>query len=123
MINKSSVNTNTPPLLHSTAKFLHYYFFLLPLSDYYAPTLQFGVRRAYLATICSSYLHSSMYKYQPISTKLGLNIYDCEISDEFDYGSNRTGRTGVICPRIRKLLYFTLFTLQHLQISTSEHQR
>ena len=35
-------------------------------------------------------LHSSIYKYQPISTKLGQNVYDHKISDEFDYGSNRT---------------------------------
>ena len=35
-------------------------------------------------------LHSSIYKYQPFSTKLGQNIYDYRISDEFDYGSNQT---------------------------------
>ena len=33
-------------------------------------------------------LHSNIYKYQPISTKLGQNVCDCKISDEFDYGSN-----------------------------------
>ena len=43
-------------------------------------------------------LHSSIYKYQQISTKLGQNLYDHKISDEFDFGSNRTGTTGVICP-------------------------
>ena len=26
----------------------------------------------------------------PINTKLGENVYDHKISDEFDYGSNRT---------------------------------
>ena len=35
-------------------------------------------------------LHSSIYKYQPISTKLGPNVYDHKILDEFNYGSNRT---------------------------------
>ena len=43
-------------------------------------------------------LHSSIYKYQPISTKLGQNIYDHKILDEFDYGSNQTRMTRVICP-------------------------
>ena len=43
-------------------------------------------------------LHSSIYKYQPISTKLSQNVYDHKISDEFDFGSNRTRITGVICP-------------------------
>ena len=34
-------------------------------------------------------LHSSIYKYQPINTKLGQNVCDYKISDEFDYGFNR----------------------------------
>ena len=46
----------------------------------------------------SDCLHSSIYKYQPISTKLGPNIYDHKISDEFDYGSTRTRTVCVICP-------------------------
>ena len=33
---------------------------------------------------------SVMYKYTPISTKLCQSVYDYKISDEFDYGSNRT---------------------------------
>ena len=41
---------------------------------------------------------ASIYKYQPISTKLGQNFYDHKISDELDYGSNRTRTSGVICP-------------------------
>ena len=48
--------------------------------------------------IISLYLHSSIYKYQPISTNLCQNIYDHKTLDEFDYWSNRTGTTGVICP-------------------------
>ena len=43
-------------------------------------------------------LHSSIYKYQPISSKLGQKIYDSKISDEFDYGCNQTKTTGVIYP-------------------------
>ena len=66
-------------------------------------------------------LHSSIYKYQPISTKLGQNIYDYKISDEFYYGSNQTRTSGVICP-CYILLYFTLFTVEHLQISTNQRQ-
>ena len=42
-------------------------------------------------------LHSSIYKYLPINTKLGQNVCDHKISNEFDYGSNQT-RTFVICP-------------------------
>ena len=34
-------------------------------------------------------LHSSIYEYQPINTKLGQNVCDYKISDEFDYGSNQ----------------------------------
>ena len=35
-------------------------------------------------------LLSIIYKYWPISTKLGQNVYDYKILDEFDYGSNQT---------------------------------
>ena len=31
-------------------------------------------------------LHPSIYKYRPMSTKHGHNIYDNEILDEFNYG-------------------------------------
>ena len=43
-------------------------------------------------------LHFSIYKCQPISTKLDHNIYDNKIWDEFDYGSDRTRTSGDICP-------------------------
>ena len=43
-------------------------------------------------------LHHSIYKFRPISTKHGHSIYDNEILDEFDYGSNPTVTSGVICP-------------------------
>ena len=43
-------------------------------------------------------LHPSIYKCRPIGTKHGHNIYDTEILDEFDYGSNPTVTSGVICP-------------------------
>ena len=46
----------------------------------------------------SDCLHSSIYKYQPISTKLGQNVCDCKISDEFDHGFNWTRTILVICP-------------------------
>ena len=42
-------------------------------------------------------LHHGIYKCRPISTKHGHNIYDNEILDEFDYGSNLTVTSGVIC--------------------------
>ena len=32
----------------------------------------------------SDCLHSSIYKYYSINTKLGKNVYDHKISDEFD---------------------------------------
>ena len=34
----------------------------------------------------------------PISTKLGHYIYAHKVLDEFDYGTNRTRPSGVICP-------------------------
>ena len=42
----------------------------------------------------SDCLHHSIYKCRPISTKHGHSIY----YDEFDYGSNQTVKSGVICP-------------------------
>ena len=42
----------------------------------------------------SDCLHHSIYKCGPISTKHGHSIYD----NEFDYGSNLTVVSGVICP-------------------------
>ena len=33
-----------------------------------------------------------------MSTKHGNNIYDKEILEEFNYGSNPTVTSGVICP-------------------------
>ena len=36
------------------------------------------------------YTLDSIYKYSPIRTKLGQNVCDDKISDEFDYGFNRT---------------------------------
>ena len=43
-------------------------------------------------------LHFSIYKYQPISSKVGQNIYDSKISYGFDEGCNRNRTSGVICP-------------------------
>ena len=50
-------------------------------------------------------LHSSIYKYQLISTQLGQNIYDHTISHELTSGCNRTRTSGVICPWIKKECY------------------
>ena len=46
----------------------------------------------------SDCLHSSIYKCRPMSTKHGHNIYNNEILDEFNYGSNLTVTSGVFCP-------------------------
>ena len=46
----------------------------------------------------SDCLHSSIYKCRPMNTKHGHNIYYNEILNEFNYGSNPTVTTGVICP-------------------------
>ena len=39
----------------------------------------------------------SIYKYKPINTKLGHNVYEHKISDEIDYGSSHTRSVCVIC--------------------------
>ena len=90
----------------------------------------------------SDCLHSSIYKYLPINTKLGQNVCDHKIPDEFDYGSNqtrtsqnvydhkssdefyngtnRTRTVRVICPRIRKFSIFDLvYTLACANIDQS----
>ena len=41
----------------------------------------------------SDCLHSSIYKYQSMSTKLSQNVCNHKILDEFDYGT-----VLVICP-------------------------
>ena len=46
----------------------------------------------------SDCLQHSIYKCRPISTKHYHNIYDKEILDKCDYGSNLTVTSGVICP-------------------------
>ena len=75
-----------------------------------------GVRRPFTF----SCLHSSINKYQPISTKLDQNIYDHKIWDELDYGSNRTRTSGVICPWIRKIAIFHfVYTLASTNINQS----
>ena len=65
-------------------------------------------------------LHSNIYKYWLISTKLGQNVYDHKISDEFDYGSNQTRTLWVIYPWIRKFSIFDLvYTLASANIDQS----
>ena len=51
-------------------------------------------------------LHSIIYKYRPSSTKLGQNVCDYKISDEFNDGSIRTRTVRVICTWIRKFAIF-----------------
>ena len=51
-------------------------------------------------------LQSSIYKYKPISTKLGQNIYDHKI-DEFDFRSNRTRMTVGYLPLNEKNCYIS----------------
>ena len=46
----------------------------------------------------SDCLYPSIYKSKPISTNHSHNICDNEILDEFNYGSNPTVTSGVICP-------------------------
>ena len=55
--------------------------------------LEFGKKIAESDCLCSS-----IYKYQPIRTKLGQDVCDYKISKEFDYGSNQTRTARVICP-------------------------
>ena len=43
-------------------------------------------------------LHSTIYKFRQISTKLGHNVCDHKILNEFNYGSNQTRTVRVICP-------------------------
>ena len=57
--------------------------------------LEFKKKKKSYISLC---LHCSIYKYQPISTKLGQNVYDHKVSDEFDFGLKRTRTTGVIGP-------------------------
>ena len=45
----------------------------------------------------SDCLYFSIYKCRPMSTKHGHNIYNNEILDEFNYGSNPTVTSEVIC--------------------------
>ena len=85
-------------------------FFKCRYQEYFGHVLLKGFL-AYLSTKCSlsycdhspsihpyfSCLHSSIHKYQPISTKLGQNICDHKFSDEFDYGCNQTRTVQVIC--------------------------
>ena len=52
-----------------------------------------------------------MYKCLPISTKLGQNLYDPKILDEFNYGSNWTQATRVMCPSIRVGVFDLVYTL------------
>ena len=65
-------------------------------------------------------LHSSIYKYEPITTKLGPNVYDHKSPDEFDYGRNKTRTIRVVCPWIWKIAIFDfVYTLASANIDQS----
>ena len=65
-------------------------------------------------------LESSIYKYWPISTKVGQNVYDRKISDEFDYGCNQTRTLQVVYPWIRKFsIFHFVYTLASANIDQS----
>ena len=51
-----------------------------------------------------------IYKYQAISTKLSQTVCDYKISNEFDYGSNRT-RTELSALELENLPYLNLFKI------------
>ena len=48
--------------------------------------LELGKIAAFDFGLCLLY---SIYKYKLVSTKLGHNVYEQKISDEFDYGSSQ----------------------------------
>ena len=65
-------------------------------------------------------LLSNIYKYKPISTKLGHNDYKHKISDEFDYGFSHTRSVGVLCPWNRKIeLQLSIWYLSSLLSCTA----
>ena len=66
------------------------------------------------------FVYTIIYKYWPISTKLGQNVCDHKISNEFSYGFNRTRTVPVICPWIRKFARFDfVYTLATANIDQS----
>ena len=75
----------------------------------------------WILKICHIWIcfHSSICKYQPISTKLGHNIYTHKVSDEFDYGTNRIRTSGVICPWNWKKCGIFVYTLTSTNINQS----
>ena len=48
-------------------------------------------------------LHSSICKYQPISTKLGHNIYAYKVLDEFDSGTNQSEHSKLFALEFGKI--------------------
>ena len=83
--------------------------------------LEFGkiAESDFVYTLVSTNIdHFSIYRYWPINTKLGQNVYDLKISKKvFDYGFNRTRTVWVICPWIRKFAIFDfVYTLASANI-------
>ena len=76
--------------------------------------LEFGKIAEYdfVYTLSSTNIDQSalnIYKYGTISTILGQNVCDHKISDDFDYGSNRTSYMSAL--ELENLTYLTFFTL------------
>ena len=67
-------------------------------------------------------LHTIIYKYQPINTKFGSQVYDHKILDEFDYGTNWKNIQSYLPFNLKKTAEYDLLTLYHLQILTNQHQ-
>ena len=66
------------------------------------------------------FVYTIIYKYWPISAKLGQNVCDHKILDEFDYGFNRNRTFRVICRWIRKFAIFDfVYTLASANIDQS----
>ena len=71
---------------------------------------------AYRPSIHNFLVNTSIYKYWPISTKLGQNVYDHKILDEFDYWFNWTRTVRVSCPWICKKCWIFVYTLASTNI-------
>ena len=69
-----------------------------PIIDLIRPQLSEFFALEFTKIAKSDFLLPSIYKCRPISTNHGHNIYDNEFLDEFDYGSNPTVTSEVICP-------------------------
>ena len=63
--------------------------------------LEFEKKKKSYISLC---LPCSIYKNQPISSKVGQNIYYSKISHEFDFGCNRTRQLELFVFELESLL-------------------